>query len=167
MYKTCRICGEQKLLEDFYRAAGMADGYRSECKTCNLAQRSRRYRDEPSFRARDIARVKRWQQANAERHNETQRRVRAKPGFALRMRAGHLQRKYGITLADYDAMLLAQGGGCAICATPQPDGQSLHVDHDHDTGAVRGLLCFNCNAGIGLFGHDVRALDAAAAYLRR
>jgi hypothetical protein len=66
MYKTCRICGEQKLLEDFYRAAGMADGYRSECKTCNLAQRSRRYRDEPSFRARDIARVKRWQQANAE-----------------------------------------------------------------------------------------------------
>ena len=114
-----------------------------------------------------MERAKAWQRANPERHAEIQRRIRARPGYAERMRAGHLKRKYGITLADYDAMLLAQGGGCAICAAPEPDGQSLHVDHDHDTGAVRGLLCFTCNAGIGMFGHDIDLLSAAVAYLRR
>ena len=83
------------------------------------------------------------------------------------MRRAHLRAKYGMTPEDYNAMLLAQGGGCAICAAPEPDGQSLHVDHDHATGAVRGLLCFNCNAGLGKFGERVELLDAAASYLRR
>jgi hypothetical protein len=167
MSKTCRICGCEKPIDEFYRAAGMADGYRSECKACNLAQRARRYREEPAFRARDIERVRQWQLANPERHKEIQRRIRAKPGFAERMRAGHLKRKFGITLDDYRAMLEAQGGGCAICAAPEPDGQSLHVDHDHETGAVRGLLCFNCNAGLGKFGERIELLSAAVDYLRR
>jgi hypothetical protein len=81
------------------------------------------------------------------------------------MRAAHLKRKYGITVADYEGMLAAQGGGCAICGAPEPNGQSLHVDHCHDTGAVRGLLCFTCNAGLGLFDHDGERLARAASYL--
>jgi len=167
MDKTCRVCGLEKPVNDFYRAAGMVDGYRSECKACNLAQRARRYREEPAFRARDIERVRRWQQDNPDRHKETQRRVRLKPGFARRMRASHLKCKYGITLDDYEAMLLAQGGGCAICHAGEPPGQSLHVDQDHHTGGVRGLLCFTCNAGIGMFDHDIDVLSAAVDYLRR
>jgi hypothetical protein len=167
MYKTCRICGEVKPADDFYRAAGMADGYRSECKACNVAQRTRRYREDPAFREREIVRVRQWQRDNPARHNETQRRIRARPGYAERMRAGHLKRKYGITLDEYDAMLAAQDGGCAICGAPEPDGQSLHVDHCHDTDAIRGLLCFRCNAGLGQFEHCVERLEAAAAYLRR
>ena len=83
------------------------------------------------------------------------------------MRRAHLRAKYGLTPADYDWMLAGQGGGCAICGEPAPDGQSLHVDHCHDTGRVRGLLCFNCNAGLGMFDHDGARLGAAAAYLRR
>ena len=82
------------------------------------------------------------------------------------MRSSHLKRKYGITLADYDAMLAAQAGGCAICGAPEPDGQSLHVDHCHDSGDVRGLLCFRCNAGLGQFDHDAERLAVAAAYLQ-
>jgi hypothetical protein len=72
-----------------------------------------------------------------------------------------------LTLDDDQTMLLAQDGGCAICGAPPPDEQSLHVDHDHDTGAVRGLLCFTCNAGIGMFDHDIVVLSAAVAYLHR
>lgn len=55
-----------------------------------------------------------------------------------------LKKKYGITRAQYDAMLVSQGGGCALCNAP-PKTRALHVDHDHATGRVRGLLCFRCN----------------------
>ena len=70
-------------------------------------------------------------------------------------------------LDDYEAMLLDQDGGCAICGAPPPDGQSLHIDHDHATGAVRGLLCFTGNAGLGKFGETIDLLSAAVAYLHR
>jgi hypothetical protein len=167
MYKTCRICGEEKRLSEFHRANTMRDGFRNECKDCFRVLWKARYDADPERRRRAVERAKAWQRANPERLREAQRRIRARPGYAERMRARHLIRKYGITLEDYDVMLVAQGGGCAICGGPEPEGQSLHVDHDHTTGAVRGLLCFTCNAGIGMFGHDVTVLDAAAAYLRR
>ena len=64
-------------------------------------------------------------------------------------------------------MLAEQYGGCAICGRPEPEGGSLHVDHDHETGAVRGLLCFPCNQAIGAFEEDIEFLSAALGYLRR
>ena len=59
------------------------------------------------------------------------------------------QRMYGITIEDYDRMYEEQGGRCAICRTDQPGGagERFSVDHDHETGKVRGLLCNNCNTG--------------------
>jgi len=83
------------------------------------------------------------------------------------MREYHLMRKYGLTIADYEQMLAEQYGGCAICGRPEPEGGSLHVDHDHETGAVRGLLCFPCNQAIGAFEEDIEFLSAALGYLRR
>lgn len=167
MCKSCRICGECKPLDAFHRDSGMADGRRSECRACYRELAAERYRNLPGFRDRAIARVQRWRIENPERYAELQRRTKASPTYRKSLRASHLKRKYGITLEDYDGMLVAQGGRCAICGEPEPDGRSLHVDHDHDTGAVRGLLCFTCNAGIGMFDHDLRLLDAAADYLRR
>lgn len=65
-------------------------------------------------------------------------------------------------------MLEAQGGVCAICKGPEtkPNAKYLAVDHDHATGAVRGLLCNNCNRAIGLLGDDAERLIAGADYLR-
>jgi hypothetical protein len=76
-------------------------------------------------------------------------------------RTYHLKRRYGITAKDADAMLAAQAGVCAICLRA-PAG---HVDHDHETGAVRALLCFNCNGGLGQFKDDPAVLRAAADYI--
>jgi hypothetical protein len=77
-------------------------------------------------------------------------------------------RQYGLTTADYDRMLAAQDGRCAVCRSPAPLGRGRwHIDHDHVTGQIRGLLCNNCNMGIGYFGDDPEVVAAAASYLAR
>lgn len=79
-----------------------------------------------------------------------------------------MTRKYGLTKAEFDLLLEQQGGVCAICAGPRSGpGKRFHVDHCHDTGQVRGLLCGNCNTAIGLLGDDPERAEKAAAYLRR
>jgi hypothetical protein len=126
-----------------------------------------RYEADPERRRGAVLRAKAWQDRNPEKHAAIQREYRDSGRKAEVMRRAHLRAKYGLTPADYDRMLAGQGGGCAICGELAADGQSLHVDHCHDTGRVRGLLCFNCNAGLGMFDHDGARLDAAATYLRR
>lgn len=77
---------------------------------------------------------------------------------------------YGLEPDQYDAMVASQQGRCAICRTDQPGGQSKggwHVDHEHATGRVRGLLCTRCNQALGLFDDDPARLRAAVEYLRR
>lgn len=71
---------------------------------------------------------------------------------------------YGLLDHDVEGMLRAQGGRCA---TGHQGSEPLVVDHDHETGRVRGLLCSGCNCGIGLLGDDPAVCRAAAAYLRR
>ncbi len=80
------------------------------------------------------------------------------------LRNYHLQQRYGVTADEVDEMLHRQAGLCPICRRPL--GDRPHVDHDHATGAVRGLLCFTCNVGLGNFADDVQRLSRAADYLR-
>lgn len=83
-----------------------------------------------------------------------------------------LQKNFGLSLVDYERMREEQNNGCASCGQPEKDTHYgklrwLAVDHCHDTGAVRGLLCGNCNKGIGHFKDDPDLLRKAAAYLER
>lgn len=79
--------------------------------------------------------------------------------------------QYNLTIDEYDRMLTEQGGVCAICrkapAAPRPGRQkrSFPVDHDHATGGVRGILCFACNTGLGMFREDPKIFFAAMRYL--
>ncbi len=160
--KECKKCGVSKALADFYRATGTKDGLRGECKSCSSEDKRRRYLADPEAA---IARVKRWQQENPERVNATQRARRAKPEAKRRERAGHLMRKFGMTIEQYDTMLEAQGGGCFICGRPPRNDISLHVDHDHATGKVRGILCFCCNNALADFQENPELLKKAASYV--
>jgi hypothetical protein len=83
---------------------------------------------------------------------------------ALYVREWALRKNFGLTSADYEAMLKSQSGGCAICTAP-PSGKSLHIDHCHKTGRVRGLLCIRCNRGIGHFLDSPALLKSAIEYL--
>ncbi|MGD1047602.1 MAG: endonuclease VII domain-containing protein [Candidatus Krumholzibacteriaceae bacterium] len=77
-----------------------------------------------------------------------------------------LKRKYGKD-CDYERMRRDQNGACKICGYTPPPAAVLHVDHDHTTGRIRGLLCTNCNRGLGGFKDDPRLLQAAIDYLTK
>jgi len=160
--KRCTKCGELKPKSEFYKVKGGRDGLRGDCKTCHAARAREWY---AKNREHSIANVKRWQQANKERLQATRRKRNVLRKREIR--EGHLRRTFGITQAEYDAMLATQGGGCAICGDVPAEGKSLHVDHDHETGRVRGLLCFKCNGGLGQFGDDVDKLNIAIQYVAR
>ena len=160
--KACAKCGVTQPLESFYKAKGTRDGYRGDCKNCFKARAKARY---PLVREVNIARARKWREDNLERFQANQRRMRSTPEGKLRSRAGHLMRKFGITLQEYDAMLEAQGGGCFICGRPPREDISLHVDHNHSTGKVRGILCFRCNNALADFQEDTQLLRRAIDYL--
>jgi hypothetical protein len=96
-----------------------------------------------------------WKAANRDRYD------------ALKWKA-HLWKKYRLTIEAYAALVEAQGNRCAICDAPGGEGRArLHVDHDHETGRVRALLCYACNVAIGLLNDNPVRARAAADYLER
>ena len=81
------------------------------------------------------------------------------------MREIHLRNKFGLTPDEYSGFLAAQGGVCALCSSLPTPGISLHVDHDHGTGEIRGLLCVRCNNAIGLLREDPDLMRRASRYV--
>jgi hypothetical protein len=158
--KRCSKCEATKPLAEFYRMTATKDGRRPECKACFDARRRRWYEKN---REREIARVRSWQQANPERVKAWRDKNRGRR--LKKLREIHLRNKFGLTVEQYKQMLERQGGGCAICQSPPTAGISLHVDHDHATGEIRGLLCVRCNNGIGLFRESAELFRSAAKYV--
>lgn len=80
----------------------------------------------------------------------------------------HLRRTYNIDLCDYEQLLQQQGGKCALCFIPAEQARfgRLDVDHDHETGKIRGLLCNKCNRALGMLGDSKSAIVAAAKYIK-
>lgn len=126
-----------------------------------------------------LEKSRRWALANRGQVNarNAARRDAAPEKAAEVCRRGHEARRVGVcgfTAAQYAELSAMQGGVCAICARPDERRHrktgtpyQMDVDHDHETGVVRGLLCGRCNRALGLFRDDPSALRAAAAYLER
>ena len=145
--KTCAHCKALKPVDDYYAAADRWDGRDNMCKTCRAAKHDTWRRKNLGKAAAD---QKAYRQANPKRYSDYNRK-----------------KNYGLEPGTYDAMLTKQGGRCAICKTDAPGGKgTFHVDHCHDDGHVRGLLCHRCNVGIGQLQHDEAVLLAAVDYLR-
>lgn len=140
--KTCTRCKQSKPDSAFW-IDRRRNKLKSVCKECSPAQ------------------AREWRARNPGFEKERYQREK------VAVRERHLVRKYGVTLADYDAMLKAQGGKCAICWAPESAQFKgvFHVDHCHATGAVRGLLCRGCNHMLGVVGDDPEVLRRAIAYL--
>lgn len=114
----------------------------------------------PCARQRSTA----WYAANRDRALDRAKAKRGADGARV-TRGKRLRREYGMTVDEWDALVLDQFGLCALCR--QHVGDGLVVDHCHRAGHVRGLLCAKCNCGLGQFDDDPQRLESAANYLRR
>jgi len=111
---------------------------------------------------------KRFWQSSCKDCTRTRRRITQNSTNAVgltRSRQYYLKRRYGITPEQWDAIWEAQGRRCGSCKSPATDGKYWHVDHNHRTGKVRGILCHGCNTGLGNFRDDPARLQAAIHYL--
>ena len=138
--KTCIECKQDFDLDGFYRNRSRPDGRSQRCKSCDRAWQSRAY----------------------------YKKQKADPGAHAQQRYyENIKHRYGMTSEQYEAMLKRQNGQCAVCPATQADSKKtrLHVDHDHQTGKVRGLLCTHCNQAIGCAKDSPDRLRELADYL--
>lgn len=105
-----------------------------------------------------------WNRRNPERDAASRAREKAKRTPAMK-KAAHLRFLYGLSLHEYERLWIAQDGRCAVCRE-LPGRRALAVDHNHQTGQVRGLLCGLCNRGLGAFRDNPEFLRRAASYLK-
>jgi len=144
--KLCTRCKIEKPISNFY-ARHIKSKKSSWCKECHII-------------ARDIYRKKDMVE-NKEKYNAWNRHWRGKN--VLKLKNYNLKKFYGITLEEYDAMVIKQNGQCLICNKKK----KLFVDHHHLTKKLRGLLCDKCNPGLGFFDDDVNILKSAILYLQQ
>lgn len=143
--KICSKCKKEKSPTEFYKHIRMKSGLSSRCKPC----------------CGIIS--KEWASKNKEKRIKAVRDFRARNPEAGRRY--ELKRVYGISVETYERMFREQNGGCKICGKQNLDGKRLSVDHDHNTGTIRGLLCHRCNGGLGHFFDDPYLFQSAIKYL--
>jgi hypothetical protein len=123
--------------------------------------------ENPEYHQRQLKNSREWKSRNREEYLAKERkrgRERWKdPKYRAQKRSSWLKSRYGITLQDYEQTLTEQGGGCALCGR-KPGKIALHVDHDHTTGRVRGLLCHQCNWYMGTVDKDPSLIERIASY---
>ncbi len=147
--KHCPACKRNRAVKFFAKHSRMRSGLQSYCRKCAsaLVSRSRKvaYAENP---AKFKNYMKAWLAANPEK--------------AQQLKVNQKLKQYGLTQAQYDQLHKTANGHCQICQQKA----KLVIDHDHETGRVRGLLCRLCNMGLGKFHDSVLALQAAITYLQ-
>lgn len=135
--KTCTRCKEEKSPVEFATRNARPIGKSAWCKAC----------------------LKKWRQAYREKNPKKFKDYEFVRG---------LRRFYGMTVQQYNKMLLDQENCCACCGKHGSQfKRRLHVDHDHETGQIRALLCTECNPGMGYFKHSIERLEMAILYLKK
>ena len=129
-----------------------------------LAHRAEKLAYQKAYRERNAEKVRETnRQWNAKNGNYDRRKIKERERYYTTARDSVLYAKYRIREADVAKLLAEQGGVCAICGGTH----LLGVDHCHDTGIVRGILCRTCNSGIGHLKDNLELVERAAVYLRR
>lgn len=151
--------------ENFALDRRRPDGLTPHCKSC-----LKKYRDENKQQRNEV--IKEWRKNNSEKLREYSLKKNALEHTKKRMQRYRLKKRYGITTDYWNQMLIKQDNKCGICRIDMktfvnniPRETVLHVDHDHVTGKIRGLLCSTCNKLLGLAKENPVFLRVAASYL--
>ena len=178
MSKMCSVCKNQKSLDDFYFKKDRGK-HASQCKSCTkdrAVESVRRNKEKVTEYKADYyqknktkirSQINEWQALNEDYLKEHSKKRYQENKVEHRSRG--LIKRYGIDSEEYNHMLLEQGGTCKICKSPDHKNKRVKffaVDHNHETGQVRGLLCHSCNRAIGLLQDKVEIIEAAAEYIR-
>jgi hypothetical protein len=185
--KKCTKCGEEKELtsDNFHISRKSSNGYTSRCKVC--IREDNKATDltlKPGERAQKTCiRCGETKEVNAENFNKqkthrygvasvckacTQKHAKVKRQTEegrLSAKNTRLKSSYGITIAEYNDMLSAQGGRCACCGRHGTEVTRLVLDHDHFSGKVREIICDDCNIALAMFNEDTKTMKSAIAYL--
>lgn len=141
--KKCKFCKKIRVLSDFYKHPRAIDGYQNKCKFCAKAYNKKHYKENRKL-------------------------------VLERGRQRVLNKSYGLSLIDYDRMFEEQNGVCALCGEPESVKHRntnainrLSVDHNHETGKIRDLLCNRCNLLVGKVESDLSLVELAVDYIER
>lgn len=147
----CTKCLAELSIEFFYRDKSKKTGYHTLCKFCHKENYINYMENNPEAKIKRNIRSKTWREVNPERSKYL-------------ITNATLLSKYGISLEEYNKLLIKQNYCCAVCKDI-PTYQRLHVDHCHKTGKIRGLLCQSCNVSIGKMKESPILLRALAEYI--
>ena len=181
--KFCSNCKVLKSFQSYSKNKSASDGYQNTCKACQLEAEKRKGKvskqEAADFMEKlltngDIFQCKCCGKSKLANGFYSIRR-HGKVGLATNKCKScqrDYQRKKSFPSVDYNVLLKLQSGKCAICGIAEADykasqGKAFAIDHDHKTGAIRGLLCCRCNRGLGYFGDNVENLTNAINYLQR
>lgn len=155
--KNCSQVNPQPL-SSFRKRNDGGSQVRSQCKTClNLKARSYYKKNNKQIKVK----------LNSNEDRKSKKKIyNSKTEIKQRARINSLKSLYGVTIEHYNEMLNSQNNCCAICLRPASEFKKrLHIDHCHETGKVRGLLCRGCNLALGIFKDNSSTLRKAAEYL--
>lgn len=166
--KTCGDCKLEKPTSEFNTHYGKP---RSQCKVCHSRASGEWNSKNKEHRA---SYVKNWHTSNVEKvrkhkrkyeENRTTKQIEERKNY-LYWR--HIRKAYGLTPETFKELLDKQNGVCALCKKPGRIGRNgkFYVDHCHDTGRVRGLVCRPCNTSLDILGDTVEKMEIIMAYLR-
>lgn len=148
--KVCPACKENKPVSEFNKKTKQRNGLCPYCRDCIKMKYHEKIRIDPDYFNR--------------RQNE---RRKEDPDYRISAYQRNKERKYGISQEKFDKILKSQKGKCAICGIHQRDlKRKLAIDHNHDTGVVRGLLCHKCNFLLGYANEDLDVLQNSINYLK-
>ena len=176
--RVCPDCTQEKPAAEFRVNRARPDGLSHYCRDCFKVRDARSYRGRAAAKGvkvrpvRDVPVGFKWCPGcevalTTTEFSKHRQQAGGHAGYCkacrrAQSRKGYFLRKYGMTEAELSDHKEAQGGLCALCRK----GKAEHVDHDHLTGRVRGVLCFNCNSGLGQFRDSIDLLARATDYLK-
>jgi hypothetical protein len=155
--KICSKCKESKDFSEFAKDKYNSDGLTYSCKNCRNKHNVERFKKYPEL-----------EKAKNDSQKENRKAFYNSEKGIISSRKAHLKRMFNITLDDYNKLSDSQNHKCAICKQEEIyyRNKVLCVDHDHNTGEIRGLLCNTCNRALGLLKDDKQLLINALKYLK-